>query len=131
VLHTEHTDEGQDPAARRFIDRRTVLRTAAWALPAIQVVSAAPVFAASGAPALSLAASVLGWSSTTVTGTLQLQVTISNTGGTAATQPRVTLTFPARWNPTTTTPAGWTVTGSRTSTVVYTPPGSAAAPSTP
>jgi hypothetical protein len=116
----EQVDAEPVRPARPLLDRRTLLLGAAWTVPAIQVAAAAPAFAATSDPALSLSVVGPAWSSTAISATFTLQVTITNTGGLAVTQPRVTLTFPTRWNPTTTTPAGWTVTGSRTRTVVYT-----------
>lgn len=115
-------DAGHDASVlRRNVTRRTVLRTAAhaaWVVPAIQVVSAAPAFAASGSASISVTAGIT-WNGTATSSTFGLRVTIT-VADAPATGVQVTLGFPSGWNPTSTTPGGWAVTGARMATVVYT-----------
>ena len=94
----------------RPLSRRAVIRTAAHAarmVPVIQAVSATPAFAASGTT-ISESATVVSWSSIALSATFDLQVTVSNTGGILVQGTVVTLVFPSKWNPTTSTPTGWT-----------------------
>lgn len=75
--------------------RRTLLRTAAWSVPAVTMASAAPAFAGSGStPALSLdPAPVAQW---TTTGTLIFTVTVKNNHpSTPAADLKVTVSFPS------------------------------------
>ena len=107
----------------RLLSRRTVIRTAAhaaWMVPVIHAASAAPAFAAASGTTISVSANVTGWSSTALSATFQLKVTVSNTGGIAAAGVVVTLVFPSKWNPTTSTPPGWTPVITTPGTIAYT-----------
>jgi len=109
----------------RQVGRRSVIVAAAhaaWVVPVVQVVAAAPAFATSTAPQLSITSAVINWADTSITGTLGIDVTVANPEKVNATLSSITLTFPLSWNPTTVgaAPVGWGVTGSGSRTIVYT-----------
>lgn len=64
--------------------RRTVVRSAAWAVPAISIVGAAPAFATSGPAVLQIQAANGIWTHSGANGVIKYSFTICNTGGTAA-----------------------------------------------
>ncbi|RYU13682.1 hypothetical protein [Nocardioides iriomotensis] len=101
----EHASE------RRLIDRRTVVRgaaVAAWTVPAVQLVGAAPAFAGSGPTSFS---GLSGSGSYSTPSRLLLLVSFNNAGASPATGVQVTVKMP-RAMPSAPTAAGWNVSGS-------------------
>ncbi len=77
--------------------RRTVLRTAAWSVPAVSVAAAAPAFALSGPAVLDIVTATADWGANY--NVLQLApltyaLTVKNTGGTQSGPVTVTLRIP-------------------------------------
>ena len=104
----------------QLLSRRTLVRagaTAAWAVPAIQVVAAAPAFAAgSGGPTTLTPATPTGkYTSSTA---LNVTASVTNSGTQSANNLQLTITLPTAATGTVTA-TGWTVTGSGT-TFVFT-----------
>lgn len=98
------------------ISRRSVIKVgahAAWAVPLVQVVAAAPAFAVSGPPKLAFSGESGSYPAKN-SQTLNTSVTLTNTGG--GTQSlQVTFTFPSSaWTPSVDagTYAGWSVDNS-------------------
>lgn len=108
--HERNTSE-QHP--RAGVNRRTLMRTgahAAWSIPAVQLVTQAPAYAASGPAALSVTATNSGWTgNSTVNARFTVTTTVTNTNAQPTTNLSVTYTLPTGVNATVTPPAGWSV----------------------
>lgn len=98
-----------DARLHKGIDRRTIVKAGvatAWAVPLVQVVAAAPAFAAVSGPASLSGAS---GSITRHDGTYTARISLTNTGGSATQALTATLSFSiAQGNVTASRPAGWT-----------------------
>jgi hypothetical protein len=109
------------PDSDRHLSRRTVVKTAAhaaWIVPAVQLATMAPALATSGAAA---ALTVSGSSIWVANGTLGIRnLKVDNANPQATVSLAVTLVLPPGWKATVAAPAGWTVTGSGTGTLVFT-----------
>ncbi len=113
----ESIDTRSGAPASPFISRRSVVRagaTAAWSVPLIQVVGAAPAFAAvSGDTVLTLATPTGSYTSAT---TLHVVASVTNSGTHSTTNLQLTVSLPTPASGTVTA-TGWTVSGSGTSFV--------------
>ncbi|HSE09222.1 MAG TPA: hypothetical protein VLB29_11210 [Nocardioidaceae bacterium] len=110
--------ENSMPSGAGGISRRSVVKAgavAAWSVPLVQVVAAAPAMAAvSGTSTLGLPAANGSWSGNS--SNLNGAVTISNTGSVATTSLQVTMDFDAAWTSGSASAPGWTVTPSANAT---------------
>ena len=96
------------------VNRRTLLRTgahAAWAIPAVQIVTQSPALAATGPAALSVTGTGR-WTGPKNAEGLDVNLTVENANTLPTTALQVVLTFPTGWSPSTTQPAGWSGSGS-------------------
>lgn len=132
TLQPETREPSNDP---RGLNRRTVLKAgahAAWAIPAVQVITQAPALAASGAADLS--GGVMGtqtgaWTGSNAGSSFQAQVQVTNKNSLATTGLKVTLTFPTGYALSVSNIAsGWTASGGHTATIVFTADNSHQAP---
>lgn len=98
----------------QLISRRTLVRagaTAAWAVPAIQLVGAAPAFAGSNSLQVSVTTAVAGGTKVRVTGTVKNPMATTSLG-------TVTLVFTLPQNPTSSSQTGGDFAGSGTTYTV-------------
>ncbi|MGH3331094.1 MAG: hypothetical protein ACRDPJ_07255 [Nocardioidaceae bacterium] len=101
----------------RHVSRHTVVKTgvhAAWAVPLVQMVVAAPALAASGPAALAITSTSASWQGPAPK--INTSVTVTNSGGTVT----AALAVIYQWTgltPDVSDVAGWTASGSGTSTI--------------
>jgi hypothetical protein len=105
-MHIESiSGDAENTTASRGISRRSVMKVgaaAAWSVPLVQVVAAAPAHATSGqAAVLALSGASGQWIGGSSSTQFTLQSTIANTGGAEALSVQVTYTFPDTlgWSP--------------------------------
>lgn len=123
-----HGDDGTQGASgvslqgTSGVSRRSVMKAgaaAAWTVPLIQVVAAAPAVATSGMSTLALSGATGSWSGKSAN--LNVQVTIQNTGAVATTSLQVTMTFGSAWTSGKASATNWTATpAGDTATKTYT-----------
>src|SRR3954454_15585549 len=109
-------NESNAAGGTRLVSRRTVVRTgvtAAWSVPLIQVVGAAPALAVSG-PKVGISGGQAVWrqngNGNNVGTNIDVTVPLSNTGTMTVDSITVTLTFSAPLAPEGGAPKGWSVT---------------------
>jgi hypothetical protein len=114
-MHIESiSGDAENTTASRGISRRSVMKVgaaAAWSVPLVQVVAAAPAHATSGTRAELSWAALTGSYSSTDARILNVSASISNTGSFDASSVQVVLTVPVE-GATVAAPAGWNVTPS-------------------
>ena len=92
------------------ISRRSIMKAgaaAAWSVPLVQVVAAAPAVAVSGSATLAVSAPPSGWNGRSAN--LPVAITITNTGSVPTTNLQVTCTFDSAWTSGKATATGWAV----------------------
>jgi len=93
----------------RGISRRSVMKAgaaAAWSVPLVQVVAAAPAVAVSGPTSLSATGGTGGWNGNSAN--MATRITITNTGANDTSSLQVTFTFTSGWvSGTASAPTGW------------------------
>ena len=112
------SDAGNSTPSGGGISRRSVVKAgaaAAWTVPLVQVVAAAPAVAVSGAPTLVLSGAIGSWNGNSVN--LNGRVTLTNTGSAPTTSLQVTLTFDTAWTSGSASAGDWTVSPSGVATV--------------
>jgi len=119
--------EAPETEGRSGLSRRTVMKAgahAAWAIPAITVVTSAPAFAAqSGQPTCDPVPSGSGaWTGPSSTRAIPCTVSVANKGAADTVGLVLTASFPTGWDPTVGAPSnGWTVSKS-VNVFTFTPP---------
>lgn len=114
-------DAENSSMTRRGVSRRSVMKAgaaAAWSVPLVQVVAAAPAVAVSGPAALSATAGTGSWNGNSAN--LNTQVTITNTGNNVTSSLQVTFTFDSPWTGgSATAPTGWTLGASSATSFTF------------
>jgi hypothetical protein len=133
-MHIESiSGDAENTAASRGISRRSVMKVgaaAAWSVPLVQVVAAAPAHATSGQAVLDITGNG-SWGIANDGKPLNATVSVANTGGQSATLLTIVLSFPAGYAPTVRSaslPTGWAASGNGTPTVTLSSQGTALAP---
>lgn len=104
-------DSENSSVTPRGVSRRSVMKAgaaAAWSVPLVQVVAAAPAVAVSGPTTLVASPGAAGWNGNSAN--IAAPVTVRNTGSNDSLALQVTYTFKSGWTGgSATAPTGWTV----------------------
>lgn len=119
--------EAPETEDRSGLSRRTVIKAgahAAWAIPAVTVVTSAPAFAAQSGQLTSdpVPSGSGAWTGPSNTRTIPCTINVANKGAADTVGLILTASFPSGWDPAVGTPSnGWTVSKS-VNVFTFTPP---------